>query len=561
MRPEELSDALHYLDEEIITETATLRNHQPDAEPERFAAPMDVPKKKTSEKQKAVSKLSFRMYRHQIGLAAACVGLLIIGGIFLDYFTEHPLGPNPSLENSSAEESTKAPATHAGETWEVMDTDDLVPLVLSETFGNQGSGFDEVVGTLHLFDEWWYNTPTALPVYQNCYYTADHVPYGYGRKEMERKLSQIIAGLGVQLMDSTYEESTKYESATLTGSTELATIQIDGTGTVNITFETEVLLNAYRVEAEMSEYRINLTMSHLLERFGGALGFAEPVVETYREYNYLGEAKVRYLVYDGSGDRVEDLLNYSYRSAEFSFAENGDLASIRIKDGLSCAEKPTLYPIITYDEALKLLYEGHFSSQGSQTVTIGDELITASELIYPSSNHAETIIPYYCFYVECPGDEITDADGNTLTLYRKCYVPAIDSAFIENMPQTEVELIVEEEVFLYDRIMAGRHLSIVSVQGASCGVLLDTEDPDVIAEFADLFDGWSVKKHEQDVSDMDLGIVVSLDDKIIILYSEHSGEENQYYGMAYYTYEKGIACSMPNWFDRYIDSLIAKKSD
>lgn len=63
----------------------------------------------------------------------------------------------------------------------------------------------------------------------------------------------------------------------------------------------------------------------------------------------------------------------------------------------------------------------------------GQSAIRRVEIVYRSEPVRELFIPYYRFLVELPEDLLTVPEG--MKHFGAYYVPAIESAYIENMPQ------------------------------------------------------------------------------------------------------------------------------
>ena len=414
MKPEQISDALNLLDEDIIQETEQLR------------------------------KRPNRANRNQwkgLGVIAACLGLFMVSSLCFKHFMKPPVAPiNPTgTENSEPTMDSETNSITGS-----LSVQELPMITLSGAFGNLGSGFDEIVSDdiIKLTEKspWRENLmPERMPIFDNKYYTEDYVPYGYTKEEMEAKLKQIVFGLGAELIISEYIEATQYASAYLTANTTMAKIKLEGNGAIEICFEPQEALEGYCVKSDMAVTDIICSIYNLIEHFEDVFGYIEPAVEIITEYNYLGNCKKRYISYEDAGDLTEKLIHRQYDISEFIFNEFGNLEMIRIKNGLSCAEQLEEYPIISAEDARQLLLNGHYFSQGSKNFTFSEEHIDSVELMYPSSQHPETIIPYYCFYVEDTNTTFnTSADPElikNLTIYRKCYVPAVDEEYIENMPQ------------------------------------------------------------------------------------------------------------------------------
>ena len=425
MKPEQISDALNFLDDELIQETEQLRNSH---------------------------KRPNKTYWKEFRMIAACLALFMIGSLYFNNFLEQPVDPITPTETENFRDATEDEIdTPSSGT---LSSPKLPMLILSGLFGNLGSGFDEIIyddiAKFVAMSPWEENlTPEEMPVFENKYYTADFVPYGFSKEEMEETLKQIVSGLGTELLNSNYTEATQYVSAYLTATTTLAEIQIDGAGNVTIRFLPLELPEKYRVREDTPDDVALDSINYLIERFSGLFGYSETIVEIYPQYDYLGRSQRRYTVYEGRSDLADSedvtgaLLKRRYLASEFTFSEQGELESIRIKHGLSCAEQLEDYPVITTKEACQLLLNGKYFSQGSVSFRVSEERIAAVELVYLPSNHLETIIPYYCFYVEDPDASFSESADpkliENLKIYRKCYVPAVEEEYIKNMPVSGIQ--------------------------------------------------------------------------------------------------------------------------
>ena len=87
------------------------------------------------------------------------------------------------------------------------------------------------------------------------------------------------------------------------------------------------------------------------------------------------------------------------------------------------------YPIITAEEARKLLLENHYITTVPEALP-GEEYIAHVELMYRTSGRDSGFMPYYKFLVEMP----TMERENGLKTFGAFYVPAVQSEFLENMP-------------------------------------------------------------------------------------------------------------------------------
>lgn len=87
------------------------------------------------------------------------------------------------------------------------------------------------------------------------------------------------------------------------------------------------------------------------------------------------------------------------------------------------------YPIIDSQQAKELLSKGNYITTAPYEMP-GLEYVEKVELGYRAGEREAYFMPYYRFYVELPEDE----RENGLKTYGAYYVPAVDGAYISNMP-------------------------------------------------------------------------------------------------------------------------------
>lgn len=275
----------------------------------------------------------------------------------------------------------------------------------------------------------------ALPVYQNGAYHEEGVPTGLSQEEMRKRLEKTARALGVEVSaPETVREGA--EVVQLTASAEGTTIVVEADGTIEVWFEEGVALpEQYHFTAsDTTDAEAAQALDYLAQRYAALLEFAQPEqvlsgMWTVSEEDESGPRYEReYVLYDAGGDDLEDLLNYTYRTARFYPDENGSLSLLRITDGLCCAEKLGEYPVITLDEAFQLLERGNYVTTVPYEIT-DMELVGKVELVYRNSRTGETFLPYYRFYVALPEKQ---EDG--LTIFGAYYVPAVKGEYLSNMP-------------------------------------------------------------------------------------------------------------------------------
>lgn len=128
------------------------------------------------------------------------------------------------------------------------------------------------------------------------------------------------------------------------------------------------------------------------------------------------------------------MIIYAFDFARFTSDDEGNLKLIRLCHDSMVAEKVGDYPIITVDEAAKLLCDGHYITSVPMEYT-GNEFpklqdVAKVELVYRCGRSEGTWFPYYRFYIPLTG--LIMKEG--LTNYGAFYVPAVEEQYIANMP-------------------------------------------------------------------------------------------------------------------------------
>ncbi len=146
-------------------------------------------------------------------------------------------------------------------------------------------------------------------------------------------------------------------------------------------------------------------------------------------YNIYGEQSFDIYIYEGDESEFDIATNYKFDYIWFMVSEDGSITKA-VKYTTDILEPIASYPIITLDEAETLLLQGNFISTVPNIAPDGN-LVCRVELVYRNDSELLVFIPYYLFYIELPSYK--DIELN-LSSYGTYYVPAIDGAYIENMP-------------------------------------------------------------------------------------------------------------------------------
>ena len=173
--------------------------------------------------------------------------------------------------------------------------------------------------------------------------------------------------------------------------------------------------------------------AYLLEQYRTLMGYETPAAAIDDgSRNYYGEQGYELHVYEASEDPVRDLENYWLDFWNFSGGE--DPGNLRLIRHWYCdrSEKLGDYPIITPAEAWQMLQDGY--SITSVPVPMPDDAFPARvDLVYRNGSNSQVFMPYYRFLIELPGMPMGDSDPN-LKEYGTWYVPAVQSEYLDMLP-------------------------------------------------------------------------------------------------------------------------------
>ncbi len=207
-------------------------------------------------------------------------------------------------------------------------------------------------------------------------------------------------------------------------------IEVDATLTADITFDPAISLPKEYNYTDAAPYKdVEHVAEYLKETYKNLIGMNNPQINiSGGDYNIYREQGYDITFYDKKDNPAESIINYNFHRVAFYCDHNGDVRLARIyRPDLS--DKMGDYPIITANEAQKLLLNGNYITTVPYEMP-GRKYISKVELIYRTGTHEEYFMPYYRFYIELP--EETSDDG--LKSYGAYYVPAVEEAYISNMP-------------------------------------------------------------------------------------------------------------------------------
>ncbi|MGN1048784.1 MAG: hypothetical protein ACI4QZ_09280 [Eubacteriales bacterium] len=297
------------------------------------------------------------------------------------------------------------------------------------------------------WDESW--NPETMPVYINSSFTKFGIPCpGIGKEAMLEKLHAAGESLGVEVTDVEYEmvgdftegfsgfvlRDTLYSAE---AETDTVRIRVEADGSVVAYFGTKE--NRYNDGLALPE-KYNFThtgtsdseamevIDYICETYRDYIGLSEPLAVTGGDYSFSGEFIRYYRVYDSSGDNLDDMLSYFFSYVQIAPNDSGNLMLIRVYDYMSCAEKVGDYPIISVQEAQELLIDGGYLTTVPYEFP-GEKHIAGVELVYRVGGSDNVWMPYYRFYVDLPDQ----TQENGLHCFGAYYVPAVELQYIEGL--------------------------------------------------------------------------------------------------------------------------------
>ena len=288
----------------------------------------------------------------------------------------------------------------------------------------------------------------TLPVFRNGSYdpSGAGVPIGLNEAEMTAELEKAAEALGLEILgvETETDETKSGDGTVIPGETAYAVRATTDNGGLTVYANSRLVYDLPQGHALPAMYRFTYhdtsdaeaaaVMAYLTETYASFLNFGHPVTALQGDYTFSGDYIRRYLVYDAGSDAVESILNYCFRMAQFAPDDSGNLMAIGLNDGLRMAEKLGDYPLISPAEAKEKLLNGNY--QTSVPVGMpGEEYIAKTELIYRTGPGEEILLPYYRFYAELKdGDGWQMTQRNGLKTYGAYYVPAVQDAYISDMP-------------------------------------------------------------------------------------------------------------------------------
>lgn len=222
-----------------------------------------------------------------------------------------------------------------------------------------------------------------------------------------------------------------------------------GQGTVQMSLDNEALIRfaesvelpeEYRIPADQrNEDNMEETAAWLLSEYSDLTGFESSRASAEAFWQEDGQK----WIISGCEERDDvksQIVSYNLKRVFFQLDEAGNLSGILLRDYMACSQEIEEYPIISQEEAEKLLEAGEYVTKCGYDMP-GTEYIRRVSLVYLAGEHYNIFMPYYAFDVQLPEGTVGDEDSGTDAFtedYVDCgtyYVPAVKGEYIANMPK------------------------------------------------------------------------------------------------------------------------------
>lgn len=390
------------------------------------------------------------------GICAAClVGVILYRGSMLT------ITPDPGTITEEASGGQTADTEHSSSQTSENNAekyDGLPVLSIPKTQQSDGMGSDIGFVNVLAYDiselvnsnPWTESAElTELPVYVNSHPSYPWPPDVSESQlnEMNALLTEIAERMGIPEDELIFSDNASSEGALekaegaaevteVSASWQDITLTVRYDMTAQIRFSDPVQLpEEYAISGQPSYAKTENAALYLKEKYSALLNLnmQDPQINVYGgEYMYTGERSIysyKLSFYDGSGSYTDQIIQYNFYQTEFYFDDNNELYLIRINN-TDLSNTVGDYPVISADEAEEYLKAGEYGDMFPYDIT-DESAVAGVELVYYYMDFYEYFIPYYKFYVEQPSEY-----ENGLKRYDICYIPAIESKFIEYVPET-----------------------------------------------------------------------------------------------------------------------------
>ena len=292
---------------------------------------------------------------------------------------------------------------------------------------------------------------STLPVYRNPVTYDNHmIALGADFDKMRELLGEVVGRFGLNINELTVtddvpdEKTKEIISEKLDGDvpegyfnpTRLMTeadgmkIEVNQALTAKISFKPPIALpQEYGAVSHASYEEAVAVAEYLRDEYSDVIGIDNPHLNIYGgDYNIYHQQSYEMEFFDGSGNDVDQIIQYNFYPVAFYLDEEGNLFGARIYQP-DLSQKVGDYPVITAERARELLVKGNYYTTVPCEMP-GAGYVAKTELIYMTGEREQYYLPFYRFYVEVPELE---REGGFKT-YGSYYVPAVEESYLYQMP-------------------------------------------------------------------------------------------------------------------------------
>lgn len=274
---------------------------------------------------------------------------------------------------------------------------------------------------------------THLPVFYNNHpVDGAGVLLEYDWPAMDAALLKVAGNLGITDIEIIHDPN-YHGTWPVSAQIDNMTFRMHHPHVTEVFFEPQIEVpEEYRIIGLNETYEETYALAgYLLDTYPELIAMENPTIDIsggdYGTNNTENWQHHNISFYDTTEDATQNILNYNFNYTSFTTDHlSGDLWIYRVYNW-DLSNLVGYYPIISADEAQKLLCRGYYGTNVPEKFR-DEKYIVKRELVYRNDIMQTVFVPYYLFYVEL-SDEY---DRNGLNCYGLYYVPAVESRYIEN---------------------------------------------------------------------------------------------------------------------------------
>ncbi|MEY8319757.1 hypothetical protein AAK894_01600 [Lachnospiraceae bacterium 46-61] len=192
---------------------------------------------------------------------------------------------------------------------------------------------------------------------------------------------------------------------------------------ITVVFKNAISL-PFMIEQQNKE-QLEKIIYYFIDTYKYALHWQEGKEALSFQYNTDGIGYFELMAYENGDTLEKQFLNYYFNTVSIILNSQNEIASFVITK-TDMSDKIENYPIITEEQAQKLLYQKKYISTSEYDFSENMPIVK-TELVYKATSYDSIFMPYYKFFVQIPGTE-----QNGLHCYITYYVPAIKEQYLKN---------------------------------------------------------------------------------------------------------------------------------